>query len=553
MNPALWTLMALQLNGWARYFFRSLTTFKGALLFLVGVAILIPWLLSMLLLRNPGVDVETVRAVGLVLLLFFPVSNVVFASGERGIYFSPAEINFLFSGPFTRREILAYKVLTTILLGLPTALFLTLMLRIHAPSLLAVYVGVFLGFLFVSLLQLALNLIIVTIGAGLYSRLRKLLLGVVVLVVVGLVYSEGLLQPELFQSGEVLERLNSSPIWQTITWPLRPFIETFLATRVWPDLVFWASLASLVDLALLGVVFWLDANYLETSAVASARTYARIQKLRSGNVWAGEEGVTTRLRVPPLPYWGGIGPILWRQLTVALRGLGRLAVLFVLFGVLLGVPLFGMLHDSRAGSSLLLVAAIPTLWFTIILTTLIPFDFRGDVDRMAILKTLPISAWRLTVGQMLTPTLLVSSFHWLALGAILVVGLTGSGLAAQAYQRSLIQSCLTAAVFVLPFNFLLFGLENLLFLLFPSRVLANQPGDFQAVGRNVLFVMAKFFGLALAVGVAAAVGGVLFFIKREEWLGLAGAWMVLTFEAALMVPLVAAAFTWFDVGRDTPP
>ena len=74
-----------------------------------------------------------------------------------------------------------------------------------------------------------------------------------------------------------------------------------------------------------------------------------------------------------------------------------------------------------------------------------------------------------------------------------------------------------SAAFVLPVTFLLIGLENLLFLLFPSRMMANQAGDFQAVGRNVLLVFAKLSGLALALGLAVLVGVVLWvlFGRRE--------------------------------------
>ena len=56
------------------------------------------------------------------------------------------------------------------------------------------------------------------------------------------------------------------------------------------------------------------------------------------------------------------------------------------------------------------------------------------------------------------------------------------------------------AAFALPLNFLLFSLDNLLFLWFPSRIWATNPGDFQALGRNVLIILTK----AIVGGAAAA-------------------------------------------------
>ncbi len=556
MTPALWLLLVLQLKGWLRYFLRNLRTIKGALLALVGGGVMLFWLSSLLLMPPPpeGIEPGKLLAFGPALLLMYCLLNVVQATGERVIYFAPAEVNFLFSGPFSPRQILAYKILNMALLGVPTTLFMTLVFRYYAASFLSAYVGLYLMFFFMSLLTLALNLIGITIGAHLYTRLRKVVLGAVLVLAAGLLWHLGALHWREFRFSDVQELLETSETWHRVSWPLRTFFEAFLAERIWPDLVIWAGLGSLVDLALLGVVLILPANYLETAAVSSARTFARLQKLRSGGVLAVDEGGSQkkRFRLPELPYWGGIGPILWRQMTAAMRGLNRLVVLFVIFGLCFGAPLFGTLRDPEK-IPMLAMAVMFTLWMTIMLTALVPFDFRGDLDRMAVLKSLPIVPWRLAVGQLLTPTLLVSGAQWLVLAGILTAALAGLGSSNAAEMRLVAVGTGVAAVFVLPFNFLLFGLENLLFLLFPARVLANQPGDFQALGRNVLFGLAKLFSLLLVFGMAAVAAVVVSFVSQKPELGVATAWVVLLFSAIMTIPLVTLAFLRFDVGRDTPP
>jgi hypothetical protein len=108
----------------------------------------------------------------------------------------------------------------------------------------------------------------------------------------------------------------------------------------------------------------------------------------------------------------------------------------------------------------------------------------------------------------------------------------------------------TCGLFALPINALLFALENLLFLLFPTRVLANNPADFQALGRNVLFMMAKVFvlgGVAVVAGMVGIVVGVFYPV-----LALVMVWLTLAFFVAPLIPLIGWAFTAFDVGRDTP-
>src|SRR6185437_13842340 len=117
----------------------------------------------------------------------------------------------------------------------------------------------------------------------------------------------------------------------------------------------------------------------------------------------------------------------------------------------------------------------------------------------------------------------------------------------------LLQGCLACAVYVLPINFLLFALDNLLFLLFPTRLMAATPGDFQALGRNVLFLVAKATVLFMVGLAAGMVGGWVYLVFGENLLlATLAAWPVVVLSAAALVPLVAWAFTIFDVGRDTP-
>src|SRR5262249_44953622 len=124
-----------------------------------------------------------------------------------------------------------------------------------------------------------------------------------------------------------------------------------------------------------------------------------------------------RLTLPDLPWWGGVGPIFWRQLTGALRGLGRLVLVLVLLLVMVAGPLLagGGQHEPRAAGLRLVLVGV---WVPLCLTALVPADFRGDVDRLALLKTLPVPGWGLALGQLLAPTLLLSLVQWSLLGVV---------------------------------------------------------------------------------------------------------------------------------------
>ena len=553
-------LMGLQLKGWGRYLRRNLQSVKGVLFGVLGVMVIGFWLVSMLFApHGSGLPAESIREYGPAILLLYCLLNVTMSTGEKGIYFNPAEVNYLFSGPFSRRQVLAYKMVTNVFLFLPTTLFFSVFFRIHAASFIAAFAGLFLMFLFIYLLSLALNLIAITVGASLFSRMRKVVFfGLLALAGVFLLLSGGQALGNLGPKA-IMERLNSSVVWQVLTLPLSSFFEVFLAGRVWPDLLLWALPALLVNAVLLGIVFWLDANYLETAAATSERVYNRIKKIRAGNLWA-DDGKARKVRfsLPMPPPWGGIGPILWRQLTTATRGLGKLAFLFVVFGLFMLGPILASKPEQGSGTIALSMAGFMAFLITMMLTTLVPFDFRGDVDRMDVLKALPILPWRVAVGQLLTPTLLLSGLEWLVLGIVAAIVLfrvlAGGGEAVSGSELNGMGLILAASTaFILPFNFLVFAMENLLFLLFPARVVGNQAGDFQAVGRNVLFVFAKMFGLAVVVGLAGVVGVVASLLSGSGPVGLAAAWLVLVACAVGMVPLVGMAFQLFDVSRDTPP
>ena len=81
----------------------------------------------------------------------------------------------------------------------------------------------------------------------------------------------------------------------------------------------------------------------------------------------------------------------------------------------------GARRGHRGSESALACSSAWRVWLSVFLTTLVPFDFRGDIDRMATLKSLPIAPWRLALGQLLTPTLVLAAMQWLAVAVCAAV------------------------------------------------------------------------------------------------------------------------------------
>lgn len=541
MDRALLLLLRLRLKSWGRRLRRSLGTVKGALLVGFGTLMLAVWLLPTLLMTRPAPDPNTMehaRNFGGLILLLYCVLNVLFSSAERGVVFSAAEVDLLFPAPFSRRQLLGYKILSNFAILLLTAVFFLLMIRLPLRLPLAGYVALLLALFFVQLFGLAVSLLANVVGVRAYSRWRKLVLAVPLALVLVVLWRTGAdlgrVRPE-----RLLELIEETPALKATLAPFNAFVEAYLAERYWPDFATALAKCLAVDGVLLLLVFMLDAQFLEASAATSAKVYALRQRMRSGGgaaVALRSSGKPPRLRVPMLPWWGGVGPVAWRQLTTALRSRGPL-ILAIVLGVGLVGPVIASSSEDGTNAAPPMYGAASAM--TILLTALVAYDFRGDIDRMDVLKSLPVRPAGLVIGQLTTPVMLMTALQWTCLAALAFM------------QRSVGPVHAAVALLAVPFNYYLFGLENLLFLLFPTRVMA--AGDFQAAGRNVLLLLAKLLGFGVAGGLTAAAAVPVYFLTDSLTAALLAACVVLGGCAAGLVPLVALAFRAYDVTRDTPP
>jgi hypothetical protein len=202
--------------------------------------------------------------------------------------------------------------------------------------------------------------------------------------------------------------------------------------------------------------------------------------------------------------------------------------------------LFGMgpaMLKSQGQWARIVLFFIPTM--TLFMLPRLTFDFRGDIDRIDVLKTLPLPAWKLVIGQLITPVVIVSIVQLLVIG-VMIAGGTPSIVA-------------WLALMILPFNFVATAIENLVFLWFPVRAVPTMAVDVQFMGRQWVFFAMKMMMLVAAGAAAGIVAAVVWFgAGKSVALTLASAWIVLALVGTMLIPIVANAFTKFDVSRDTP-
>jgi hypothetical protein len=551
MDRALWMLMQLRFKGWLRQLRRALLTVKGVVVALLCLLCFAPLIISLIiswLAATPPASAEHAEAIRRfvpLVLLALCVGNIATAAGEKAIAFSPAEVNLLFTAPFSRRQLLAYKLVFDFCFVLVIALVMAICFSPFTSRFGAAFVGIVLGFMFLHLILMTVVLIGSMVGAQAYNRRRRWALAILAALgmLVFLHIGSGIFE---LSPSELLERAEQAPALVVVLTPFRWYVNAFTATQYWPELAQWVLPGLAVDIGLVVIVFALDAHYLETAANAGEKIYANLQKMRSGGLAAAFQSRPgkARFRLPDLPWWGGIGPIAWRQLTAAPRSHGLMGYILLL-AVILVIPIIVSQKTDPLQSHLAPLTIGFMAWISFLLTPMITFDFRSDLDRMDVLKTVPLRASRIVLGQLLTPVLITTLVQWLLLVILIFLG----------HRFDIL---LGAIVFVVPFNLLLFGIDNLLFLWYPTPPVAATAGSFQMMGRNMLLMMAKFIFVGLIGGATGLVAVPVYFLmdlaQGPSWLAsLTVAWLLLTGFAIGLVPLVALAFRRFDVARDMPP
>jgi len=540
LDAALLKLLVLRFRGGVRHRVQELKTLRGLLYMCVTIAVIVLLVEQSSLPGNPlGGAIQggpeqlrgqfaRLMPVGLLAACLL----TVFTSSGPAIHFSPSEINLLFSGPFSRRALLLYKTGFYVFGALLSSVLITLLVPAFTYSLLATFLGAFLTLMFIQLFSAVIGLLGQWLLGYCHVPLRRshvIMLSAVIMA--ALVWylastSNGL--------AGALVLFQSSLMGTLVLAPFAVFVHIFLAPSIYPDLLGWAALGFSINAALLAIIILLDGYSYEASVAASLKLHKRwVRARRSGLIW-GAQPVVVRSFRPPLLLGGG-GPIAWRQLLTALRTSSKPVLVFIGLAIL-------------AGPLLVIAAADISMWSRIgfvffiavyVLPRTLVFDFRSDLEIMENFKVLPLRPWKLGAGQLVAPVLLTSLVELLLLGSVAVF-LDGT---AHVISVGMMP-------FLVPFNLLLYGLENLLFLLFPTPLVPVGRVDFDFLGRTMVEFMVKTMLLVGACALAVAAGMRALEMTERSWPAFAGvAWLSLALMALLMLPLLSWAFARFDVSR----
>lgn len=413
--------------------------------------------------------------------------------------------------------------------------------------------GALLALLFVDLFRMAVEIIAGGVGEQTYRRLRIAVLATLSIVCV-CALTNTFRSPVSLEAGHSpgirglmmcvlnsIAQLRETWIGTVLELPFQVFGNIITAQQYSVGLVAWIVLALAMVFGLAWFVICIDSHFFKAVVRRERLEYQRIESADSPA--RATSAVPTNL--PRVPSCAGIGPIAWRQAIGAYGHRSGLSMALAAPCVLACLPL--IVFDNP---NMVLLNVVGSLAFCsfLLLPTALKFDFRWDVDWIAVLKSLPIRPTAVVTGQLATPILIASAYQLVVLLITQLICPVHPGL------------LLAAFLLLAPLNILIFALDNLIYLLYPYRLGQESLEIFL---RTTLTFTAKglLFGLAVgvalgwalvAVRIAGAFAGSNSLLSDAKVVFVIGAWFMLCLSTALSWWLLVRAYCRFDPSQDTP-
>lgn len=561
MHPSLWQLGRFQTSAKFQKFVRRIRTPRRIVLTCLALGLSLLWASQLILgvLFREQADPERLRSwvpMGLTAYALWHILKTFTAKPIEPFEWTDSEREVLITAPLSRRDLVLFRLKSVLSAAtFKAAVFAFAMLPDLKVWPLG-FLGMLLGLTLLDLIRMAAESLAWALPTATRHRIRAAvlviagggLISAVALTFIG--WSDGpQMQPAalglgLRFMGSCVELASTLP-GQIAQLPFRPFASIILASASAGVLALQVvSCIGLVVAAAFGLLRW-DAYCMRRRQLREQSQFASLLNAESQESTSSSATVAgiPLVRVPK--FGKGIGLLMWRQLLGIRHYPASVLVSMVLPAVLSLLPLF-----TKGEQGWIMVQVIGSLVFYsfLLMPAALRFDYRRDVDRMGVLRALPISPLAATVGQLSAPVISCTAFQWMTM------------LVAMAIRPYPISWLLMSTILFVPVNLLIFGLENIIFLLFPYR--HNQEGV-NVFLRSILTFTAK--GLLFLAGVIVTLGwawlarGMVTSMSADgslthmRWVFSLGMWTIMAATGVTMICLIARIYSRFDPSQDTPP
>ena len=505
---------------------------------------------------NAMLDGGAIEVLAAIVVTMFLLLIWVTPGDDPGLAFSEAETAFLFPAPFARRSLIHYKLLDGLLMSLLGAVFFTLIAGGWNTSVLGALRKLGAWWSLNANLTLHQTAAALTIGRlarlGLRVTLRRGLL------IAGVVLALGTI---IF----VANKYGAASV-QWLLWPARLAVRPFLAASPGAYLLALVPAFALVALQYFWI-FRMEAPFEEASIVRAQKRGELIARMRSGrSVRIG--GGKAKAKTGPFRLGDRLpveAAFLWKNLMAAPSYCNRRVFAAVAAIICVGLTWLTSRHNDESSliAFILGCAALALLVYMLVLGPQVARnDLRGDIVNADMLKAYPLPGWRILLGSMLAPTVILTGVAWLflliaGLGLVPPAGkapwLTPELRVATALAVGLIMPALCAVQLLVP---------NAATLMFPawSQTTRNMGGGMDVLGQRLIFFAGQLICLVFALLPAGILGGGTIFLT--QWLiGLPAALllavvpvlMVFGFELCVGVWFLGPRFERLDISAELRP
>ena len=454
-----------------------------------------------------GTGADVVLAVGLVFLV---ARWWLMGSDHSALAFSPAEVQFLFPAPVSRRGLVHFKLLRSqLVVLLNTALWVALLRRGNAAVPLPMRALAFWAlFSTLSLHRLGASLVRASAREHGRAGARRALLPVLVFGAVLVAVGAPLLRalPAIrasFLTGGLFTALKealAAPSAAAVLLPFRALMRPSLAASV----VEWErTIGPAILIMVLHYVWVVQTNsaFEEAAVEASARRAARSQALREGRGVSAANAVgrgASPTRIPLAARGEPAVAIVWKNLVGVTRALRLSNVLFLGGGIVLVIAVVSYKSSGPAAGAL--AGTIAGVWAGLTIFTgplWVRSDLRQDLLKLALLRSYPLPGARVVAAEVASSVIVLSALQYALLAVAYVALLFSDDAPLDPRRRALVVAALVVGLPVL--NAASLSIQNGIALLFPSwvRLGPSRPNGIEAMGQNLLTMFAAMLVLVI--------------------------------------------------------
>ncbi len=516
--------------------------------------------------RTPGLAsgamaqaIGPIELIGSIALFVFAAIAWLGPGSRRGVTFTQAEVQFLFTAPVTRRQLVHYKLLRSQLGLLFGSAISTLFLRPQSVvSAWMLTTGIYLLFTTSSLYLNGVALRRLSMAENGRSGLLKqglplLAVGVSVAILAWTVFQDWPTLAGLPDARQVLDEAhrlaNTAPAW-IVLWPFHTLMALPLSST---PIEFARRLPAVLIMIVLMYMWALqaDASFEEASAAQAEKRAAQKSSPRRA------------VKAGPTPFTLGLTgrpefAILWKNSIL----LGRYVSWKMLVRVLPLVVLFVIfMRNGHVGAGMVTVMgfiALALAGYTLLLGPQIARnDLRQDLANIQVLKTWPVSGTELLRGEILAPWVILTVMAWLfLLAGVAFIDPSDIGLTVMDRMSYGVAAMLIAPGFILA----QLVVQNSIAVMFPAWISTSvvRARGIDVMGQRLLMMAGVLLTLVGAVAPAAVIAGIVSVVVYSTThvilvvLPALIVAVVMIIECVVAVELLGGAVDRMDAGSTEP-